>query len=137
METSGHVPGLGVVDAAHPELQDVLQRPDTPMSVTVPVKHDGPLFTQELPAVLGTSTQYVLTTSGEKVLNASPFRKRATIISTDNPFLIMPRQSNVGTNTSALWPANVPFIYTATSPLWLATPAGAATVSVITEDGTR
>lgn len=135
--TEHHVPGLGVVDSAHPELQDIMQRPEAPLSVTVPVKHDGPLPTQELPAVLGTAETWPITTTPQVVLTRSRTRKKATLISTDNPVLIMPRRSNIGTNTGATWPANVPFVYTAETELSVCTATGTATLSVITEDWTR
>lgn len=134
---AGYVPGLGVVDPAHPELQDVLQRPDALLPETVPVKHEGPVYTQELPAVLGTVSQHAIGTAPETILSEDPFRKRATIISTDNAFLIIRGKFNNGPGTSATWPANVPFVYGATSSLSVATATGTATISVITENGAR
>lgn len=131
------VPGLGIVEPAHPELADIQQHPDVPLPVTVPVKHDGPLPTQELPAVLGTVETWPITTTPQVVVNRSPTRKRAILISTDNAFLILARRSNIGTNTGALWPANVPLTYTASSELSVCTATGTATLSVITEDWTR
>lgn len=126
-----------IMAPAFPELQDVTQRADLPLSVTVPVKHDGPLPTQELPAVLGTAEQWPITTAPQVVLTRSQTRKRAILISTDNPFLILPRRSNIGTNTGALWPALVPLVYTAQTELSVCTTTGTATLSVITEDWTR
>jgi hypothetical protein len=137
MSNSTHVPGLGPVDPAHPELPDVQQRPDPMLPEPVPVRHDGPMFTQELPAVLGTVSQHTIGTSPETVLSDDPFRKRATLISTDNPFIIIRGKFNNGSGVAATWPANVPFIYTATSSLSLVTAAGTANVSIITENGTR
>lgn len=131
------VPGLGVVDPAHPDLPDILQRPEPAAPQPVPVRHEGPLPTQELPAVLGTAEQWPITTVPQVVLTKSRTRKKATLLSTDNPFLILPRRSNIGTNTGALWPANVPLVYTAESELSVCTATGTATLSVITEDWTR
>lgn len=130
-----HAPDM--MAPAYPELQDVTQRQDLPLPVTVPVKHDGPLPTQELPAVLGTAEQWPITTTAQVVLTKSQTRKRAILISTDNPILILARRSNVGTMTGALWPANVPLVYTAQSELSVCVATGTATLSVITEDWTR
>jgi len=130
-------PAPEMMAPAYPELQDVTQRADFPMPLTVPVKHDGPLPTQELPAVLGTVETWPITTMPQVVLTRSQTRKRAILISTDNAFLVLPRRSNIGTNTGALWPANVPLNYTGQSELSVCTTTGTATLSVITEDWTR
>lgn len=132
-----HVPGLGVVDPAHPDLSEIMQRPEPAAPVPVPVRHEGPMPTQELPAVLGTAEQWAITTVPQVVLTRSRTRKKATLISTDNPILIMPRRSNIGTMTGALWPANVPLVYTAETELSVVVSTGTATLSVITEDWSR
>lgn len=131
-------PGIpGLEEPQHPDVPDVLQWPELPAQLTVPVKHQGPIGTQELPAHLGTITQFIASTTAQVVLNKSQFRKKATLISSDNAFLIVPTRTVIGTNTAATWPANVAFVYTAQSELSIATTTGTATVSVITEDWAR
>lgn len=136
MDKHHHHEVPGVVTPQTPDVPDVLQEPE-PLVLPVPVKHDGPILSQELPALLGTATQYVAGTQPQVVLNASRFRKRATLISTDNPFLIVYQRNNVVPAACATWPANVPFIYTAQSELSVATASGTAAVSVVTEDWAR
>ncbi len=119
-------------------LPDVLQEPAEPLDLTVKVKHDGPLTTQELPAVLGTTATLTVTVQPQVALSASPLRKRAILISTDNPFLIVSQRNNASVASAcALWPANVPFEFRAQSALSVATSSGTASVSVVTEDWSR
>lgn len=128
----------GVVQAQLPDLPEVMQEPDTPYSQVVPVCHDGPVTTHELPAQLGTTSTYTAGVQPQVVLNGSRMRKRATLISTDNAFMIVARRNNAGTpSANAVWPPLVPFIYTAQTELSIATTAGTATVSVVTEDWAR
>lgn len=137
---SGHTQPVtpGTVMPQAPDVAAVLQEPDVPYSVTVPVRHDGPVFSQEVPAVLGTMMTVTATTSPQMILGASPLRKKATIISTDNAFMVIPRRNNGGTaSANALWPANVPLVYTAQNDLSVMTSTGTATISVITEDWSR
>lgn len=130
-------PPPGVVMPQFPDLPEVLQRPEEPATLTVPVQHDGPVHTQELPSRLGTAFTIFATTAPQVAVNGSPLRKKATLISTDSAFLILPRRANIGTGTGAPWPANIPFVYTAESELSVATTTGTATISVITEDWAR
>lgn len=128
----------GIVVPQTPDVADVLQEPEEPFSVTVPVKHDGPIFSQEMPAVLGTTMTVTVTTSPQMILGASPLRKRATLISTDNAFMVVARRNNATVaSANALWPANVPLVYGAQTELSVATSTGTATLSVITEDWSR
>jgi len=122
-------------EAPHPELDDVMQRPAEP--VAVPVVHEGPITTHELPSKLGTTFSVTASVSTQVLLSHDRMRKRATIISTDNPFLISVARSINGTGVAALWPANVPFIYTSESELTVATSTGTAAVSVVTENWAR
>jgi hypothetical protein len=128
----------GIVMPQHPDVADVLQEPEEPYTATVPVKHDGPVFSQEVPAVLGTTMTVTATTSPQMILGASPLRKKATLISTDNPFMLVARRNNATVvSANALWPANVPLVYTAQTELSVATSTGTASISVITEDWSR
>jgi xanthine dehydrogenase molybdopterin-binding subunit B len=128
----------GTVMPQAPDVAAVLQEPDVPYSVTVPVRHDGPVFSQEVPAVLGTTMTVVATTTPQMILGASGLRKKATIISTDNAFMLVARRNNATVaSANALWPANVPLVYTAQTELSVATSAGTASISVITEDWSR
>jgi hypothetical protein len=122
----------------HPQLDEVMQRPGPVAAQVVPVRHDGPIHAQELPAALGTIFTAKTTTSGEQILGADRMRKRAVIISTDNPFVINVARSINGTGTSGIWPANVALELRNESALTVATSGGsAATLTVITENYAR
>jgi hypothetical protein len=138
MHAQPHKIAPGIVMPQNPDVADVMQEPEEPYSVTVPVKHDGPIYSQEVPAVLGTTMTVTATTSPQLILSASPMRKKATLISTDNAFMVVARRNNGGTaSANALWPANVPLVYTAQTELSVMTSTGTATISVITEDWSR
>jgi hypothetical protein len=138
MHAQPHPVVPGVVVPQSPDVADVMQEPEEPFAVVVPVKHDGPIFSQEVPAVLGTTMTVTATTSPQMILGNSHMRKKATLISTDNPFMVVARRNN-GTvaSANALWPANVPLVYTAQTELSVMTSTGTATISVVTEDWSR
>jgi hypothetical protein len=128
----GHV---AFEEQPHPGLDDVMQRPAEP--IAVPVVHEGPITTHELPSKLGTTFALIASANPQVALAHDRMRKRAVLISTDNPFLISVARSINGTGVAATWPANVPFIYTAESELTVATASGTAAVSVVTENYAR
>lgn len=119
-------------EQAQPVLDEVMQRPEpvTP----IPVDHVGPLQTQELPSQFGAVFAVLVGTNPEQILGADRARRRAIIISTDNPFLVSVTRSINGTRTAALWPANVPLILKHRAAVTVATPTGSANISVITEN---
>ena len=115
-----------------PELDEVMQRPDVP--VCVPVHVDGPVTTHELPSRFGTVFVVTATTTPQQILGADRQRKKATLISTDNPFLISITRSINGSQTAAIWPINVPYYATHCDAITVATSTSTATISVITEN---
>jgi hypothetical protein len=91
--------------AAGPELEELLQE-DPPQMAVVPVQHDGPLGTYKLPnrrVILNTYSAD--DTKFWPVMDATPKRSRAVIVSMDDDILI--RTSSSGTGT--VWPQAVPY----------------------------
>ena len=112
----------------------VMQRPEDVRCVPVDVV--GPVTTHELPARGATTCTEVATTAARDILSADRTRKRATLISTDNPFYVAySRNPNINTPgaVGGLWPANVPLIITHCDWVTVWTPNGNATIAVLTE----
>ncbi len=128
---SAHETALEVEEQAHPGLDEVLQRPEAP--IAVPVKHNGPVQTHELPSRFGTCFSVPVTSTPQQILGADRQRKRAVLIG-DAPFLVSISRSIVGTGTAALWPANVPLELRHCDAVTLATQSLPANVPVITEN---
>ena len=128
----GHADTVAFHEQAIPEIDEVMQRSETPVCVSV--KHDGPVTTSELPSRFGTVCVEIATISPQQVLGGDRRRTRATLLSTDNAFLVSITRSINGTRTAALWPANVPLILTHCEAVTIATSTGTAAVSIITEN---
>ncbi len=119
-------------EQAIPDLDEVLQRPEA--ICPIPVRQTGPIQTHELPSRFGAVGVEIASTSPQQVLGADRQRKRATLISTDNPFLVSIARSINGSHTAAIWPANIPLIITHCDAVTIATTTGTAAVSYLTEN---
>jgi len=128
----GREQAVAFEEEPHPNLDEVMQRPESP--VAVPVKHDGPIQTHELPSRFGTIGNITASTTPYPILAADRARKRAVLIATDNPFIVLLNNTVVGTNTYALWPINVPLEIRHSDKVWVATTTGNATISYFTEN---
>ena len=126
---------LAFEEQPHPGLDEVMQRPESPCAV--PVEHLGPVQVHQLPAKLGTAFAVTASSTPQQILGADRFRKVARLISTDNPFGVSVSRSVNGTQTGAVWPANVPLILEHSDAITVYTASGTASVSVITENWTR
>lgn len=123
---------LQLKEEPRPPADEVMQRPESPRPL--PVRHDGPVTTHELPSRFGITVTETASTTAQQVLGADRGRKRATLISTDNAFRVHVQRTAQGPANTATWPANVPLIITHCAPVSISTASGTATVSIITED---
>lgn len=118
---------------AKPDLEDVLQEEDAP--VAVPVKHDGPVHTQELPARRWSAfNTTVVDTSVEHLFGRDPRRKRVTLMTTDAPYIVGESKQVVEKGAGAVWPQNVALVLAHQGDIYVRrSAAGSSVLSVVAE----
>lgn len=124
------------------ELSEVLQEHDRPelLLAAVPVRHDGPIQTRELPSRLGISkSRSVPDTETWKALSADPRRKSATLIAASQPFYVAQDKDLVSGGQCAQWPSSVALVITHQEAVYVrcATTSNSTIVSVLSEQWTE
>lgn len=120
-----------VEDFPAPTLGELQQRDPVPQLLTVPVRHDGPLSTHELPSRVGTISVYALSTGDPiTVLYRDLARKRAVLVS-DAAMVIGRTTNKLG---GAPWPLGAVLTLTHSDALYAWTATGTANLTVITEN---
>ncbi len=125
-------PPHSIEDPPAPDLDDVQQREALTL-VTVPVKVEGPVRVQNLPAKIGVMQSVPLPGSATpvSVLPRDLRRSVATLIC-DQEWRVMRKSGS----ERVRWPADVPLVITSGDEIWAILPATAqdpATLSVISE----
>jgi hypothetical protein len=117
---------------AHGTIAEVLQEDTAPDVEAVLVRFNGPQPVHDQPSRAGAPFTQVVDKSGDTILGKDPRRKRAVIISSDNPFYYsITQRPNASTANSCLWPANVPMELRNGDAVWCAYASGASNVSTL------
>ena len=99
--------------------------------LTVPVRHDGPLNTHELPSRIATVMAFVLDTNFQQVLYKDLSRKRAVLVA--DAIIIVSHSGAAG--SGGFWPANSQLTLTHCDALWIAAKTGSGVnLTVIPEN---
>lgn len=120
---------------ATPSIAQIEQEQLAPQAVLV--IHNGPITTHELPARAGAAFSQICSTTSTQVIGKDLKRKRAILLSTDNPFYYSSREiSQVNSASAALWPINVPLVLQHGDEVWVAcaTASMVSTIAVVTEN---
>jgi hypothetical protein len=130
-EVVGHTTGESI--PPQPDEADLLQV-ELPLEV-VPVKHDGPVFTHELPSRVGVSGSVGLTTAWVKVLYKQLQRKCAYLIcDVDWHYIAGGPGTITGTGPAvAPWYAKVPLPLHHGDEVWAKVPTSTGTLTVLEE----
>lgn len=114
------------------DLSEVEQERHAPESHAILVEFNGPQITHDLPSKAGAPFSAVVGPNGDTILGRDPRRKRAVIVSTDNPFYYstLP-QAKPSTASACLWPANVPMELRNGDQVWCAYASGANNLSTL------
>lgn len=116
------------------ELEALQAEPPTGPEPAVRVIIDGPIRTQDLPRKSAASRTRTLTTTVQKILSADHRRASARIISIGQPILIAFNSASASDpSTCGVWPANLAFVLTADSELWVGSQTGTTSLSIFTE----
>lgn len=110
-----------------PDIGTVLQE-DTEV-IAVPVTHDGPITTHELPSRGGPVLDFELTTVNQLIIGADLKRKRVTLVCASAW-----RVSHSMNSAGAPWPANVPLVLHHAGPIYASVAANTAVLTVIPEE---
>lgn len=124
---------------ASPSIAQIEQEDLAPARLSVLVEHNGPITSHELPSRSGSAFSQIFDSGGstQQLLGKDLKRKRALIVSTDNPFYYAARdQANPNSAAAALWPANVVLEITHADEVHIAgaTADQVSTIAVITEN---
>lgn len=123
-----------------PDNDQVMQDETPPMPV-IPVRVEGPVRTQELPARSAGYATVLVDNGGTKILSADPLRKGAFLLPIEQDLWIGDSQAKVlvrsatSTPAGALWPAGTPFPSATCDEVWVSCALHGSTtlVSVISE----
>lgn len=116
-----------------------IQQSEIPEILAVPVRVEGPVRVQLLPAVVGASSYKNITdTNAHRILRADSRRKRAIILSVDQPIYVAESDGQIVTASGSgafLLPERIPHEITHREDVWvgLANPTGQTVVSVLHE----
>ena len=122
---------------AEPTIAEVEQEKKVPEQCAVIVQHNGPVMTHALPARAGAAFSMIADTTSNFILGRDLKRKRAILLSTDNPFYYSSRElSVVNSASAALWPINVPLELLHGDSVYVAcaTANKTSTIAVVTEN---
>lgn len=117
-----------------PDTSEVIQQEDIALQ-TVPVKVEGPVRTQALPAPIGSMRSYTVTESASPILNRDARRRRAVIVTIDQPIYVGLSQNEADSGMGFLLPVSVPLEITHADEVWAAVSlaVGESIVSVLNE----
>lgn len=118
-----------------PETQEVLQaetpyRPEPPVLVEI----QTPVRTQELPRKAGATRTQTIGTTPQQLLRADHRRARVVLMSVGQSMLVaFSKQSASSPDFMVLWPANVQFVVTTATEIWVASSTGTTSIGYATE----
>jgi len=115
-----------ILDPPNPDLIDLQQRDITPPAV--PVKVEGLVRVQTLPAKAGPSFVHFLTTRQEQVLGRDLTRSRALLLGS-----VAWQYCDTKSGARLVWPANVPMEITHADEVWASVASVEGELYVITE----
>lgn len=117
---------------AHVDIGDVLQEKERPDVEAALVRFNGPQPVHDQPSRAGAPFTAVVNAAGDFILGKDPRRKRAVIVSSDNPFYYSTaQQARPSTASACLWPANVPMELRNGDQVWCAYASGANNLSTL------
>jgi hypothetical protein len=121
---------------------DVLQDQTPDAMLTVPVKHEGPIESIEVPAIGGGMTTVVLDTAGANILKADPKRKLAVIMALEQDLYLGQDSANVNAGGLTVpngmeWPKNVPLVISHRDEVWASSKTSTTKVSISIERWAR
>lgn len=99
-----------------------------PDCIAVPVRHEGPMTTHELPSRSGVVTDFGLTTVWQMVLGDDLKRKRVTLIAAAAWMI------SHAPHGGATWPANVPLVINHAGKVYARVAAVGTDLTVIPEE---
>lgn len=120
--------------STEPTTADVVQEEDPAGLARVPVTVEGPVRVVDLPAKAGGlfTVAGVGQAVGVRILSEDPRRKHATVLATDQNVRYGASQA-AAENGGALWPANIPLVWSAKSELWATAVTSTTAISVVVE----
>lgn len=123
---------------ATPPVPEVLQAETGFPDDAIPVEVVAPVQVQEAPSISGGMFTRSIDTVGRRILPTEARRKTATImpLSADVRFGTTQAEAANG-GAGVVWPGNVPYVYGASSELWVAAVTGTVSVGVAVEHFAR
>lgn len=124
----GTNPSAVVEPLPNPSVPEVQQQQDITPIMPLPVVHDGPINTQQLPSRMGPIITQALSTATAHVLGQDEKRRR-TVCICDVDWLV----SRTSSGVAAPWYAKVPLVLENADSLYAKVSTGTGTLTVVTE----
>lgn len=125
-------------DFATPPVEELLQAETGFPDRAIPVEVVAPVQVQEAPSISGGMFTRSIDTTGRRLLPTEPRRKTATIMPLSADVRFGTTQAEAASaGAGVVWPGNVPYVYGASSELWVAAVTGTVSVGVAVEHFSR